>query len=60
MERQRRGAQNPRQHIEFIYEDKDIIVVEKPAGLPVVAPDGSRAKSLYDIVSAHIQRANPK
>jgi len=46
--------------IEFIYEDKDIIVVEKPEGLSVIAPEGSRTKTLYDVVTAHIQRTNPK
>jgi RluA family pseudouridine synthase len=46
--------------IDFIFEDKDIIVVEKPEGLSVIAPEGSRTKSLYDIVTTHIRSANPK
>lgn len=46
--------------IDFIFEDKDIIVVEKPEGLSVIAPEGSRTKTLYDIVTAHIQRVNPR
>ena len=47
-------------HVEFVYEDKDIIVVDKPEGLAVISPEGSRSKSLYDIVTAHIQRTNPR
>jgi 23S rRNA pseudouridine1911/1915/1917 synthase len=43
-----------------LFEDKDIVVVEKPEGLSVIAPEGSRTKSLYDIVTARIQRTNPK
>ena len=58
---QRRGpAVGRNRGIEFIFEDKDIIVIEKPEGLSVIAPEGSRSKSLYDIVTAHIQRMNPK
>jgi 23S rRNA pseudouridine1911/1915/1917 synthase len=46
--------------VEFVYEDRDIIVVDKPEGLPVIAPEGSRTRNLYDIVTKHIQRSNPK
>jgi 23S rRNA pseudouridine1911/1915/1917 synthase len=34
--------------------------VDKPCGLPTISPEGSRSKSLYDIVTAHIQKRNPK
>ncbi|HEY9054725.1 MAG TPA: RNA pseudouridine synthase, partial [Rectinemataceae bacterium] len=44
----------------FVYEDDDIIVVEKPEGLAVIAPEGSRSLSLYDIVTLRIRRDNPK
>ena len=46
--------------VEFLYEDRDIIAVEKPEGLPVIAPEGSRTKTLYDFVTARIQRKNPR
>ena len=46
--------------VEFVYEDRDIIVVDKPEGLPVIAPEGSRTRNLYDLVTMHIQRNNPK
>lgn len=60
MQQRRSGSGAPGHRIEFIYEDNDIIVVEKPEGLAVIAPEGSRAKTLYDIVTAHIQRRNPR
>jgi 23S rRNA pseudouridine1911/1915/1917 synthase len=44
----------------FVYEDESIIVVEKPVGLPVISPEGSRAKSVLDLVTLHVQRRNPK
>jgi len=45
--------------VEFLYEDRDIIAVDKPAGLAVIAGRGSREKTLYDFVSRHIERTNP-
>jgi len=53
-------AKGSRGHVAFIYEDDWIIAVDKPAGLAVIAPEGSRATSLYDIVTEHIRRRNPK
>jgi len=53
----------PPQHggeLRFLYEDDDIIVVDKPAGLPVIAAEGSRAKTLYDMVTDKIKSKNPK
>ncbi|MBU0935196.1 MAG: RluA family pseudouridine synthase [Spirochaetes bacterium] len=46
--------------LEIIFEDRHIIAVEKPAGLPVIAAEGSRGRSLYDMVTAHIQRRNAR
>lgn len=60
MQQRGRGFGKPGHRIEFIFEDKDIIAVEKPEGLAVIAPEGSRTKTLYDIVTAHIQRRNPQ
>ena len=50
----------PAGRAQFLYEDSDLIVVDKPAGLPVIAPEGSRAKTLYDIVTAHMQKTNQR
>jgi 23S rRNA pseudouridine1911/1915/1917 synthase len=54
------GRTRPGSRVEFLYEDDDIVAVNKPCGLPTISPEGSRSKSLYDIVTAHIQRRNPK
>ena len=55
----RRPRHVSRSEVQFIYQDEDIIAVLKPEGLPVIAPDGSRALSLYDIVTDEIRRTNP-
>ena len=49
-----------RYEVLFVYEDDDIVVVEKPEGLSVIAAEGSRALSLYDIVTSHLRKSNPK
>jgi 23S rRNA pseudouridine1911/1915/1917 synthase len=46
--------------VSFLYEDDDLIAVDKPEGLPTIAPEGSRGRSLYDIVTDHIRKRNPK
>jgi 23S rRNA pseudouridine1911/1915/1917 synthase len=44
----------------LVYEDDDILAFDKPAGLPVIAADGSRSRSLLDIATERIKRHNPK
>jgi len=46
--------------VTFIYEDKDIIAIEKPAGLPVIAPENRKTRNALDIVTKHLQIKNPK
>ena len=53
------SPQNHTRRVEFLYEDRDLIAIEKPAGLAVIAGPGSREKTAYDLVSAHIQHNNP-
>lgn len=38
----------------IIDQDKDLIVIDKPAGLLAVPIPGSRAKNLYDLVQRHL------
>ena len=35
--------------IVILHEDDDIVAVDKPEGLPAMAPEGSRSRNLYDI-----------
>lgn len=46
--------------VDFVYEGEGLVVIDKPSGLPTVAPEGSRAKSAYDYVTERIRRRNPK
>lgn len=55
-----KARRRPLGQVEFLYEDDDIIAVDKPAGLSVISADGRRGRSLYDIVTEHIRKTNPK
>jgi 23S rRNA pseudouridine1911/1915/1917 synthase len=46
--------------VDVLWEDDRLIAVEKPEGLAVIAPEGSREKTLLSIVSAVIGRGNSK
>jgi 23S rRNA pseudouridine1911/1915/1917 synthase len=43
---------------EIVYESADLIAVDKPAGLPVIASDNSRERNLYSLVSDYLGRGN--
>ena len=46
--------------IEIIYEDKDMIVVNKPSNLLTIATTKEKEKTLYNIVSNYIKSKNKK
>ena len=45
-------------NLKIIYEDKNIIVVEKPAGLLTVSTNKEKEKTLYHLVSEYIKHSN--
>lgn len=46
--------------LDIIHEDKDIIVVNKPAGLLTVSTPKEKEKTLYHEVSSYVKKSNPK
>lgn len=45
-------------YIKIIYEDQNIIVVDKPAGLLTISTDNEKEKTLYHIVSNYLKKKN--
>ncbi len=45
-------------NIDIIYEDKNIIVVNKPANLLTISTNKEKEKTLYHIVSAYLKKTN--
>ena len=44
--------------IEILYEDKDVIVVNKPSGLLTIATENEKEKTLYHLVSEYTKKSN--
>jgi 23S rRNA pseudouridine1911/1915/1917 synthase len=55
-----RGGPRRQERARLVYEDDDILAYDKPAGLPVIAAEGSRARSLLDQATEQVRRSNPK
>ncbi len=45
--------------IKIVYEDEDIIAIEKPEGMLSIATDKEREKTAYNIVKEYIKAKNP-
>jgi len=57
------GARRPRTALPpglaVVYEDEDVIVVDKPAGLLTVATERERARTVYAYLTAHARTRKP-
>ena len=49
---------NYKKEIKIIYEDEDIIVVNKPAGLLIISTDKEKEYTLYHMVSSYLETKN--
>ncbi|NME35083.1 RluA family pseudouridine synthase [Fusobacterium sp. FSA-380-WT-3A] len=55
-----RMTENHLQGIKIIFEDEDIIVIEKPEGMLSIATDKERERTAYNIVKEYIKSKNPQ
>ena len=46
--------------LDIIYEDKEILVVNKPSGMFTVSTPKEREKTLFHEVSSYVKKSNPK
>ena len=46
--------------LDIIYEDKDIIVINKPSGLLTISTEKEKNKTLFKEVSEYVKKSNPK
>lgn len=47
------------QGIQIVYEDRDLLVIDKPAGLLTVATDTEKRKTAYSILSDYVKKQDP-
>ena len=55
-----RIARKERSNLPILYEDEDIIVINKPSGLLSVATDREKGRTAYRLVSDYISALNPR
>ncbi len=55
-----RIAKHERKDLPILYEDEDIIVINKPSGLLSVATDREKGKTAYRLVSDYVASLSPK
>ena len=46
--------------LDIIYEDKEILVVNKPSGMLTVSTPKEKEKTLFHEVSSYVKKSNPK
>ncbi len=50
----------PKKKLDILYEDKYLIIINKPSGILTISRDNRNDKNLYDEVKAYIKKQNPK
>lgn len=55
-----RIAKHERKDLPIIYEDEDIVVINKPSGLLSVATDREKGRTAYRLISDYVASTNPK
>ena len=50
----------PKKKLEIIYEDKYLIIINKPSGILTISRDNRNDKNLYDEVKEYVKKQNPK
>ena len=55
-----RIAKRTRTDLPIIYEDKDLIVIDKPSGLLSVATEREKGRTAYRLVSDYVTQKDPK
>lgn len=48
------------QGVNIVYEDQDLVIINKPAGLLTVATEKEKRKTAYAILSSYVKLANPE
>jgi RluA family pseudouridine synthase len=56
----RPGKKHQPRGLTLLYEDKDIIVVEKPAGLLTVGTDRDKTRTVHYLLNDYVRKGNPK
>ena len=51
---------NPKEKLEIIYEDEELIAINKPSGLLSIASDREKELTAYRLLMDHVRKTNPR
>ncbi|PLX81251.1 MAG: RNA pseudouridine synthase, partial [Desulfuromonas sp.] len=64
MNAQHKGMRPPKKHqprgLPILYEDKDLLIVDKPPGLLTVGTDRDKTRTAHYLLNDYVRRGNPK
>lgn len=50
----------PKGGVVIIHEDNDIIVIDKPSGLPTIGSDRDKSRTVHAILNEYVRKGNPR
>lgn len=53
-------GEKPKDLLQILYEDPDLIVINKPAGLLSVATDDEKKKTAYHMLTEYVRKSDPR
>jgi 23S rRNA-/tRNA-specific pseudouridylate synthase len=53
-------GRNQLRGMKLLYEDRDILVVDKPSGLLTMATELDRTRTAYRLATDYVRKGNPK
>ncbi len=57
---QKQEKKQPAQGLDIVFEDEDIIIIDKPAGLLTIATDKEKRKTAYAALSSYVKQSDPE
>jgi tRNA pseudouridine32 synthase/23S rRNA pseudouridine746 synthase/23S rRNA pseudouridine1911/1915/1917 synthase len=54
------GKYRPKGGIDILYEDRDVIVVEKPCGLLTMGTDRDKSRTVHTILNEYVRKGDPR
>jgi len=54
------GRHQPKSNVTIIYEDNDIIVVDKPSGIPTIGSDRDKSRTVHSVLNEYVRKGNAR
>jgi tRNA pseudouridine32 synthase/23S rRNA pseudouridine746 synthase len=58
--KQNQKKYQPKGGVTILHEDNDIIVIDKPAGIPTIGSDRDKSRTVHTILNEYVRKGNPR